>query len=143
MFRRRRNLSRFTSRQRSRRRRASSNTRRGRWRVCTENRRRVSSFGFQRPLYENSRLWRVREDVCALHHFSSEPAGLRPNVRDIYRSRLAPGKYQEPENLGDAINTEFDEFEQYIAPDESFLIFMAGGRLSDSVRGSVLYLFTN
>jgi hypothetical protein len=26
----------------------------------------------------------MRKDVCALHHFSSEPAGYRPNVRDIF-----------------------------------------------------------
>jgi len=31
-------------------------------------------------------------------------------------------------DLGDAINTPFDEFEPMIAPDESFLIFMASGR---------------
>ncbi len=61
---------------------------------------------------------------------------------DIYRSRLVNGKYQEPENLGDAINTKFDEFEPYIAPDESFMIFMAGGR-PDSLGGYDLYISYN
>ena len=61
---------------------------------------------------------------------------------DLYRSRLVNGKYQEPENLGDAINTTFDEFEPFIAPDESFLIFMAGGR-PDGRGGFDLYLSHN
>src|SRR5262249_25511828 len=29
---------------------------------------------------------------------------------DLYRSRLVNGKYQEPENLGDTINSSFDDF---------------------------------
>ena len=52
------------------------------------------------------------------------------------------GKYQGPENLGDAINTTFDEFEPYIAPDESFLIFMAGGR-PDGLGGFDLFISYN
>lgn len=57
---------------------------------------------------------------------------------DIYRSRLVNGKYSEPENLGDAINTQFEEFEPYISPDQKYLIFMTqrpGGH-----GGSDLYL---
>jgi Tol biopolymer transport system component len=61
---------------------------------------------------------------------------------DLYRSRLVNGKYQEPENLGDAINTSFDEFEPYIAPDETFLIFMAAGR-PDGLGGFDLYISYN
>lgn len=61
---------------------------------------------------------------------------------DLYRSRLVQGKYQEPENLGDAINTTFDEFEPYIAPDESFLIFMAASR-PDGLGGFDLYISYN
>ncbi|MGH9898375.1 MAG: TolB family protein [Pyrinomonadaceae bacterium] len=57
---------------------------------------------------------------------------------DIYRSRLVNGKYMEPENLGDAINTQFDEFEPYIAPDQSYLIFMAVR--PDGRGGSDLYI---
>lgn len=61
---------------------------------------------------------------------------------DLYRSRFTDGKFQEPENLGDAINTEFDEFEPMIAPDESFLIFMASGR-PDGLGGFDLYVSYN
>ncbi len=61
---------------------------------------------------------------------------------DLYRSRSVNGQYQEPENLGDAVNTQFDEFEPLIAPDESFLIFMAGGR-PDGLGGFDLYISYN
>ncbi len=44
---------------------------------------------------------------------------------DIYVSRFIDGKYTLPENLGDSINTSDNEYEPYIAPDESYLIFMA------------------
>lgn len=44
---------------------------------------------------------------------------------DIYVSRFIDGKYARPENLGDSINTGDNEYEPYIAPDESYLIFMA------------------
>ncbi|HVU53944.1 MAG TPA: hypothetical protein VHD83_02775 [Puia sp.] len=44
---------------------------------------------------------------------------------DIYISRLIDGRYTTSENLGDSINTPDNEYEPYIAPDESYLIFMA------------------
>lgn len=47
---------------------------------------------------------------------------------DIYRSRLAGGKYLEPENLGDAINTPGPELQSSISPDERLLIFASAGR---------------
>ena len=74
-------------------------------------------------------------------YFGSRRAGGKGGV-DLYRSRFVTGKYQEPENLGDAINTEFDEYEPFIAPDESFLIFMAGGR-PDGLGGFDLYISYN
>jgi len=44
---------------------------------------------------------------------------------DIFVSKLINNKYSEPENLGDSINTADNEYEPFIAPDESYLIFMA------------------
>jgi hypothetical protein len=72
-------------------------------------------------------------------YFGSNREGGR-GATDIYRSRLAHGKYTEPENLGAAINTEFDEYEPFIAPDESFLIFMAAGRTDGHQRSADLYI---
>lgn len=74
-------------------------------------------------------------------YFGSGRKGGKGGI-DLYRSRFVDGKYQEPENLGDAINTTFDEFEPLIAPDESFLIFMAGGR-PDGLGGFDLYISYN
>jgi Tol biopolymer transport system component len=75
-----------------------------------------------------------------LYFGSNRPGGK--GLNDLYRSRLVDGKYQRPENLGDAINTEFDEYEPFIAPDESYLIFMALGR-PDGLGGYDLYISHN
>lgn len=48
---------------------------------------------------------------------------MRKNEDEIYMSRLVNGKYMEAENLGPAINSEYDEWDAYIAPDESYIIF--------------------
>jgi WD40-like Beta Propeller Repeat len=74
-------------------------------------------------------------------YFGSGRKGGKGGI-DLYRSRFVDGKYQEPENLGDEINTTFDEFEPFIAPDETFLIFMAGGR-PDGLGGYDLYVSYN
>ena len=58
---------------------------------------------------------------------------------DLYRSRFKEGKFAEPENLGPNVNSADDEFEPFIAPDVSFLVFMAGGR-PDSLGGGDLYI---
>jgi Tol biopolymer transport system component len=47
---------------------------------------------------------------------------------DIYRSRLIDGRYTTPENLGESINTTVAEGDPYIAPDQSFLIFVSYNR---------------
>ena len=73
-----------------------------------------------------------------LYFGSSRPGG--GGATDIYRSRLENGKYLESENLGEAINTEFDEYEPLIAPDQSFLIFMAAGRPDGHSGSNDLYI---
>ncbi|HEX8281280.1 MAG TPA: hypothetical protein VF551_07875, partial [Chthoniobacterales bacterium] len=60
-------------------------------------------------------------------YFGSERPGGRGRC-DIYCSRLVNGKYEAPENLGEAVNTQFSEFEPLIARNESYLIFAAVGR---------------
>jgi ankyrin repeat protein len=42
---------------------------------------------------------------------------------DIYRARFTRGRFERPENLGSPINTERSDFDPFIAPDESYLIF--------------------
>ena len=70
-------------------------------------------------------------------YFGSDRAGGKGRT-DIYRSRLVDGKYTEPENLGESVNTQFEEFEPYIAPDQKYLIFMA--QRPDGRGGSDLYI---
>lgn len=56
-----------------------------------------------------------------LYFFSPREGGL--GGHDIYRSPSADGKHTVVENLGSPINTEDDELDPFIAPDESYLIF--------------------
>ncbi|HXS01463.1 MAG TPA: hypothetical protein VN724_12890 [Pyrinomonadaceae bacterium] len=72
-------------------------------------------------------------------YFGSSRAGGR-GATDIYRSQFINGNYQEPENLGSAINTEFDEYEPLIAADQSFLIFMAASRPDCNSRSGDLFV---
>lgn len=58
---------------------------------------------------------------------------------DIYFSRFENGSYTTPENLGDSINTDLFEFNSFIAPDESYLIFSSFGR-EDETGGGDLYI---
>lgn len=57
-------------------------------------------------------------------YFGSSRSGGKGGA-DIYVSRPVNGAYTTVENIGDSINTQDNEYEPYIAPDESFMIFMA------------------
>lgn len=70
-------------------------------------------------------------------YFGSDRAGGKGRT-DLYRSRLVDGKYTTPENLGENINTQYEEYEPYIAPDQSYVIFM--GARNDGLGGSDLYI---
>lgn len=74
-------------------------------------------------------------------YFGSDREGGKGRT-DLYRSRLVNGKHTEAENLGAVINTQFNEYEPLVAPDESFLIFMAGGR-SEGRGGFDLFISYN
>lgn len=58
---------------------------------------------------------------------------------DIYISRLINGVYTKPVSLGTGVNSEKYEFNAFVAPDESFIIFTSYGRKDDLGRGD-LYL---
>jgi len=58
-----------------------------------------------------------------LYFFRRKSDDSQGGTADIFRCRLVKGEYTEPENLGIPINTEFHEWDPYIAPDESYLIF--------------------
>jgi hypothetical protein len=55
-----------------------------------------------------------------LYFFSRRPGGRGRS--DLWRSPLVAGKYADPINL-EALNTEFEEWDPFVAPDESYLVF--------------------
>lgn len=57
-------------------------------------------------------------------YFSSQREGQGTN--NIYRSVLEDSKYMKAEKLGETINTKYREFDPFIAPDESYIIFASG-----------------
>lgn len=61
---------------------------------------------------------------------------------DIYVSKLENGKYQAPKNIGFPVNTNKDEGNCFIAPDESYMIFSANGYTSN-FGGFDLYISFN
>jgi len=63
---------------------------------------------------------KVTEDGT-LYFFSNREGGF--GGHDIYRSPSINGKHTTVENLDAPINSEYDELDPFIAPDESYLIF--------------------
>jgi len=57
----------------------------------------------------------------ALYFFSTRDGGF--GRLDLYRSALHDSEYLEVENLGSVINTEFNDHDPFIAPDESYLVW--------------------
>ncbi len=58
---------------------------------------------------------------------------------DIYVSRYVDGRYLLPENLGSAINSDRNDWDAFIAPDESCIIFSSQNR-ADTFGGQDLYI---
>ena len=56
---------------------------------------------------------------------------------DIYVSRLVNGNYTTPVSLGTGVNSGKYEFNAFIAPDESFIIFTSYGRKDDLGKGDL------
>ena len=93
--------------------------------------RTASGWGEPRPLPAPINLegssWNADPSLTAdgTLYFSSDRSA--PGTLHIYRSRFADGKYAEPERLGPEINSEFNEYQPYISPDERVLIFASVG----------------
>lgn len=79
----------------------------------------------QEPVNSTGNEWYPTLASDGTLYFGSDRPGGKGRT-DLYRCKYVAGKYQTPENLGDAINTKHDEFEPYIAPNQNYLIFMAG-----------------
>jgi hypothetical protein len=70
-------------------------------------------------------------------YFSSDVGGY--GKMDFFCSRPVDGQYQPPANLGETINTEFDETDLLVAPDESYVIFTSVDR-PDGFGSGDLYI---
>jgi len=62
---------------------------------------------------------------------------------DIYRARWASGVYGKPELLGPGVNSETYEFNAFVAPDQSYIIFTSFGRDDDMGRGDLYISFAD
>jgi Tol biopolymer transport system component len=69
-----------------------------------------------------------------LYFASNRPGGK--GGYDVYRAKFTNDSFAEPENLGDAINLPTTELDNYISPDQKFLVFAANGRKDDIGGGS-------
>ena len=71
-------------------------------------------------------------------YFTRTPEGTRESY--IYRSRPLNGAYAEPERLGPEVNSTTSQYNAFIAPDESYIIFSTG--LRDDCLGGDDYFIT-
>jgi hypothetical protein len=69
-------------------------------------------------------------------YFSSTREG-GAGAGDIYRARRVDARYAEPENLGDSVNARNFDGDPYIAPDESYLLFVSYGRAGGAGDGDL------
>lgn len=79
------------------------------------------------PVNSDGQEWYPTVAADGTLYFGSDRPGGKGRT-DLYRTRFVDGRYLEPENLGDAINTPMEEYEPYVAPDQSFLLFMGDNR---------------
>jgi D-alanyl-D-alanine carboxypeptidase len=60
-------------------------------------------------------------------YFQSNGHGGRGGL-DIFRSEYKDGLYGKPENLGKAVNSGHNDFDAFVDPDESYIIFSSADR---------------
>jgi Tol biopolymer transport system component len=72
-----------------------------------------------------------------LYFFSNRADGF--GGCDIYVSRYSDGSYLPPENLGSSVNSDRNDWDSFIAPDESYIIFSSQNR-DDTLGGQDLYI---
>ncbi|MDJ0653098.1 MAG: hypothetical protein QNJ40_03015 [Xanthomonadales bacterium] len=73
-----------------------------------------------------------------LYFASARPGGLGQG--DLYRAAPEGDGFQQPENLGPAVNTATGEWNLWVSPDESEMIFEASSRPTNlSVPGDLYY----
>jgi Tol biopolymer transport system component len=76
------------------------------------------------PPINDEKSWNLSPSVTSegTLYFASTRDGEHMH---IFRARLVKGVYQEPEKLGAEINSEFNESDPFVSPDEKLLVFAA------------------
>ena len=69
--------------------------------------------------------------------FTAEYKDNTTGKEDIYVSRLIDGVYTKPIPLNNGVNSEKYEFNAFVSPDESFIIFTSYGRKDDLGKGDL------
>jgi Tol biopolymer transport system component len=72
-----------------------------------------------------------------LYFFSKRDDGI--GLYDIYVARFRDGRYQQAECLGRAVNSDKNDWDAYIAPGESYIIFSSQNR-DDTIGKQDLYI---
>lgn len=72
-------------------------------------------------------------------YFTAERADVK-GKEDIYKSEFKDGNYKAPISL-DVVNTKTYEYNAYVSPDESFIIFGSYGRKGSLGRGDLYISF--
>lgn len=75
-------------------------------------------------------------------YFTSERAG-GPGKEDIYRAEYRNGNWLPAKALDTGVNSAYYEFNAYVSPDESLLIFTSYGRADDKGRGDLYISIRN
>jgi hypothetical protein len=75
-------------------------------------------------------------------YFTSDGAKSK-GKDDIFMSEYDNGKYKSPESLGDSINSIGYEFNAYVSPDESFMLYTCYNREGGAGSGDLYISFTN
>jgi len=89
-----------------------------------------TSNGWSKPIHLDAPInsmmdeyYPTMTDDGTLYFASGRKGGK--GFSDIYFAKSENGKYLEAVNIGDSINSEYNEYEPFISPDEKFMIFMA------------------
>lgn len=73
-------------------------------------------------------------------YFTAERSDAK-GKEDIYKSEFKNGNYQTPVSLPEGVNTKTYEYNAYVSPDESFLIFGSYGRKGSFGKGDLYISF--
>jgi len=70
-------------------------------------------------------------------YFTASYKGQGRGREDIYRAEWKDSKYQIPQPLDSAINSNVDEFNAFVSPDEDYILFTCFGKWDDAGGGDL------